>query len=166
MLRQTRLLDCCAVLKLHFCVCVSSVLYILYYSSANGTVFCIYCLCRCSHVFGAVDKTSYSFSVHGKIGNFIHSFVSLCAFSFLYKMWKYFLIKLQLVQSLLNSLCHIYKIQLTTICSSVTARRGKSQNYVHGIHLVKIRTTRVMTQRKLPILTTQWSSLHNMVHQM
>ena len=40
-------------------------------SSANGTVFCFYCLCRCSHVFGAVDKTSSSFSAHGKIGNFI-----------------------------------------------------------------------------------------------
>ena len=40
-------------------------------SSANGTVFCFYCLYRCSHVFGVVDKSSSSFSAHGKIGNFI-----------------------------------------------------------------------------------------------
>ena len=38
-----------------------------------------------SHVFGAVHKTSSSFSAHGKIGNFIHSvlFYTVCGPKFM-----------------------------------------------------------------------------------
>ena len=58
-------------------------------SSANGTIICFTVFVVVIYVFGAVDKTSSSFSAHGKIGNFIIIIITLLLWADQQKILRY-----------------------------------------------------------------------------